>query len=859
MLFLQWFEYHASASPDALAITCEGRQLTYSELNFAADQIADGLSEAGVGDGCLVGILLDRSPEMVAGLLGIWKAGGAYVPLDPAAPAERIALMLGDAAPPFVLTRRSFFDRVPGAHGFDLHLLDVDDLCTRGERSSHRESAVSADSLAYVIYTSGSTGKPKGARITHGGVSNTLWGVAQDLKLGPDDIVLAWSTIAFDVACLEIYLPLALGASLYLVEKDSVNEGGLRIEQVRRSAATAIFGTPTMYRLLLEAGWQGDPRMQVVVGGEVLPLSLGKVLARTCRAVWNQYGPTETAICATRAKIDVDVDRITIGHPLPNVTVHLLNQHLQPVAKGSIGEVYIGGAGVGLGYLHRDELTQVHFMPDPFAADAQAKKAMLYKSGDLAVEFPDGSLDFLGRVDDQVKIRGFRIELGEIESALRRCDGVQAVVVRAIEFDAGDRRLMAFVVGDGVFLSQWKESLQRQLPHYMVPSEFVPLPSFPTTPSGKVDVQALDAIRLNAPTYRPAPQEQKFDPVEARLKEIWERLLKINTVGLHEDFFALGGHSLLAARMLTQVEMCFDLKLPHSVLVEHPTIHGLAAYLRQAPAGRWPALATLQAGTLLPPLFIAHGIGGSLLTFIDLAEALGPEQPVYGLQLPAFIDQHQAQLGILAANYLKQVRSVQPFGPYNLAGHSSGGLIVYEMACQLMEQGETVGLLALLDCDPNTGKNVHRPFRDWHSFKASFRRAWTELTVSEFGVKERLERMIVYRKIKIRTWLASRSRRLGRVRGLLLGAEGYLAPAIRDYELRSYPGKATLFVALNEPGSNPDPANAWAGKILGGCETRLLPGTHSSILTRPQVTTLAQEIRQRLVQNVPAPAISIVA
>jgi thioesterase domain-containing protein len=668
--------------------------------------------------------------------------------------------------------------------------------------------------------------------------------------------VLAWSTIAFDVACLEIYLPLALGASLYLVENESVNEGGPRIEQIRRSAATVIFGTPTMYRLLLEGGWQGDARMQVVVGGEVLPLSLGKTLARTCRAVWNQYGPTETAICATRAKIDVYVDRITIGHPLPNVTVRLLDQHLQPVAKGSIGEVYIGGAGVGLGYLHRHELTQAHFLPDPFAGDAQAR---IYKSGDLAVELADGSLDFLGRVDGQVKIRGFRIELGEIESALRRCDGVQAVVVRAIEFEAGDRRLVAFVVGDGVFRSQWKESLQRQLPHYMIPSEFVPLRSFPTTRSGKVDVQALDAIRLSAATYRPAAEDQQFDPVEARLKEIWERLLKINTVGLHEDFFALGGHSLLAARMLAQVEQCFDLKLPHAVLVEHPTIQGLATYLRQAQAGRWPPLATLQAGTLLPPLFIAHGIGGSLLTLIELVAELGPEQPVYGLQLPTFIDQHQADLRILAASYIKQVRAVQPSGPYNLAGHSSGGLIVFEMACQLMEQGEPVGLLALLDCDPTTGKHVHQPFRDWHSFKASFRRLWTEAMVSEFGVKERLERMMVYRKIKIRTWLASRSRRLGRFRGLLLGAEGYLAPAIRDYELRSYPGKATLFVALNEPGRNPEPANAWAGKILGGCDTRLLPGTHRSILTRPQVTTLAQEIRQRLLRNVPAPATSVLA
>jgi amino acid adenylation domain-containing protein len=856
MFFLQWFQGYASACPDALAIACEGRQLTYSELNFTADQIADGLREAGVGNGCLVGILLDRSPEMVAGLLGIWKAGGAYVPLDPAAPVERIARMLDDAAPPFVLTRRSVFGRFPSAHGIDPRLLDVDDLCAQGGTSSHRESAVSADSLAYVIYTSGSTGKPKAARITHRSLANTICGVGQDLKLSADDIVLAWSTIAFDVACLEIYLPLAFGASLYLVEKELVNEGGPRIEQVRRSAATVIFGTPTMYRLLLEGGWQGDARMQVVVGGEVLPLSLGKTLARTCRAVWNQYGPTETAICATRAKIDVNVEKITIGHPLPNVTVHILDQHLQPVAKGSTGEVYIGGAGVGLGYLHRHELTQAHFLPDPFARDAQAR---IYKSGDLAVELADGSLDFLGRVDDQVKIRGFRIELGEIESALRRCDGVQAVVVRAIEFEAGDRRLVAFVVGDEIFLSQWKQSLQRQLPHYMVPSEFVPLRSFPTTRSGKVDVQALDAIRLSAPTYRPAPEAQQFDPFEARLKEIWERLLKINTVGLHEDFFALGGHSLLAARMLSQVELWLGVKLPHSVLVEHPTIQGLAAYLRQAPAGKWPALVALQAGTLLPPLFIAHGIGGSLLSLIELAAELGPEQPVYGLQLPAYIDEHQADLRILAANYVNQVRAVQPSGPYNLGGHSSGGLVVFEMACQLMEQGETVGLLALLDCDPNTGKHVHQPFSDWNSLKAAFRRARTEVMAREFGMKERLERMMVYRRIRIRTWLAARSRRLGRARGFLLGAEGYLAGAIRDYELRSYPGKATLFVARNEPGCNLEPVSAWAGKILGGCETRLLPGTHRSILKRPQVTRLAQEIRQRLARNVPAPATMVIA
>jgi amino acid adenylation domain-containing protein len=864
MSVLRLFEQNASVCPDVFAIACEGRQLTYRELNSNADQIADGLRAAGVADGCLVGLLLDRSPEMVAALLGIWKAGGAYLPLDPAAPIERIAFMLEDAAPALVLTRRKFFSSVPNSPLLDLRLLDLDHLGARGKPSCPASRAVSADSLAYVIYTSGSTGKPKGVGVTHGGLANTVQAVGQDLKLTQDDIVLAWSTIAFDVAGLEIYLPLAFGARLYLVEKEMVKNGGVRMEQVRSSAATVMLGTPTMYRLLLEEGWQGDPRMQLVVGGEVLPLSLGTRLATMCRGVWNQYGPSETAICATRAKIDVNVEKITIGRPLPNVSIHLLDQHRQPVAKGSIGEVYIGGAGVALGYLNRPDLNRARFLPDPFAGDT---KARLFKSGDLAVELADGSFDFLGRNDDQVKIRGFRIELGEIESALRRCEGVRAAVVRAIELEEGDRRLVAFVIGDETCSDQWKQSLRRWLPHPMIPSEFVSLRTFPTTPSGKVDVQALDTMRLSASDFRPASEACPADPVEARLKEIWQRLLKLHHVGLDQDFFALGGHSLLAARMLVQVEQWFGSRLPHSVLVEHPTIHGLATYLRQSPPGKWPALVTIQAGGLLPPLFIAHGIGGSLLSFIDLAAELASEQPVFGLQLPAFVDEHQAELRILAANYVKQVRAIQPSGPYHLAGHSSGGVIVFEMACQLTEQGETVGLLALLDCDPNTGKLVRRPFQDWGSLKASCRRAWAELTAREFSIKERLERRMAYQKIKIRSWLAARLRRAGRVRGWLpgslsgslLGAEGNLALAMRDYELRPYPGSATLFIAMDQPGVDAEPGKVWAGKILGGCEIQTIPGTHSTMLSRPQVISLAHEITQRLARSVRSDASGVVA
>ena len=846
MCVLQLVESRASAFPDAIAVRCKGRQLTYGELNQTADRIARRLKDAGVRSGALVGVFLDRSPEMVAGLLGIWKADGAYIPLDPAAPRDRIAFMLEDSAPPFLLTLDKLSGSLPSTTAQVIHLDDFRPTRTPAGTQDPATSMVSEDSVAYVIYTSGSTGEPKGVSITHGALANTIRGVGGDLMLQTDDVVLAWSTTAFDVAGLEIFLPLAFGASLYLVETDLVNGGGLRMEQVHRSAATVIFATPTMFRVLLEEGWQADARMQLIAGGEALPLGLARSLAMMCRVLWNQYGPSETAICATRVRIERNVEKITIGYPLPNVSIYLLDAELRPVPQGEEGEIYIGGAGVGLGYLNRPGLNRERFLPDPLAEDAHTR---IYKSGDRAVQLEDGSFDFLGRVDGQVKIRGFRIELGEIEAVLRECEGVQAAVVRAIELEAGDRRLVAFVVGEGTFpVSQWKELLSRRLPVYMVPAEFVAVPSFPTTPGGKVDGQALDRMRLHVATSLPAPGVSPGEGVEARLKAIWQKLLKRETIGIYDDFFSLGGHSLLAARMLGQIERWFGYKVPHSVLVEHPTIHGLAIYLRQCSAERWPAPVTLQGGANLPPLFIAHGIGGSLLSFVELAAQLGPEQPVYGLQLPATIDEHLSDLRVVAAIYVRQVRAIQPTGPYHFAGHSSGGMVAFEIACQLREQGETVGLLALLDCDPNTGKSAHQPFRDWNSLKASFSRARTAFQLRAFGMREVIRSRIDYQRIKIKIWRAARSRRVGNAYGRV-EAEGYLALALRDYELRPYPGNITLFIAQDEPGRKHEPVTAWTGKILGSCEVRLIPGTHRTILTRPQVMSLAREIRERMLKN----------
>jgi amino acid adenylation domain-containing protein len=849
---LELFERQVSAAADAIAVTTKDCRLTYSQLNLQAECIADGLRAAGVSPGCLVGLLLDRSPAMIAALLGTWKAGAAWIPCDPTAPDDRIRFMLTDAAPAVVLTQRKFAGRVSEAP--ELYL---EELCSGRTPSGVGRAPHASHDLAYAIYTSGSTGQPKAARVSHGGLSHIIQCVVEDLALTPRDVVLAWTTIAFDAAGLEIYSPLITGASLYLLQNNTAREGGLTPEQVHRSAATVIFGTPTMYRLLLERGWRGDKRIQLTVGGEALSLPLAKALAAHCRSLWNQYGPTETSIAATRAKISVDVEKITIGRPFAGVTIHLLDQSLQPVPTGSTGELYIGGAGVGLGYLNRPELTQAQFLTDPFSEGTQGS---LYKTGDLAVQHADGNFEFVGRVDDQVKLRGYRIELGEIESALMRAEGVQAAVARVIELEPGDRRLIAFVVGDAHSVPRWRRYLQQQLPEYMVPSEFLTLECFPTTANGKVDLRALDALRrdrtlLSSVSGNHSALENAA--MEERLRSTWERILRVTPVGLDDDFFALGGHSLLAARMLSQVQQWFGSRLPHSVLVEHPTIHRFAAYLREAPKGQWPSVITIQSGTSQQALFVAHGIGGSVLSFVEFAAELGSEQPVYGLQLPAFIEPDQDGLRALAANYVEQMRALQPVGPYHLAGHSSGGVIAFEIACQLTEMGEQVGLLALLDCDPNVGKLIRRPFQDWNSFKAAVRRAYSELTTTEFTLLERLDRAVEYRKLKVRTWFAARARRSGKV---LAGtnADGYLALALREYELRCFPGDATLFLAGDEPGLEADPTVVWAGKILGEREAVLIPGTHFTMLARPQVIPLAQEIGRRIAQGVcPEPADAI--
>jgi len=547
MTLLPLAERHMSERPDSVAVIHNGRSLSYGQLQYEAGRMAQALMATGIRPGSLVGIYLHRSPLLLAALLGAWQAAATYLPLDPTHPNDRNNFMVKDADVDFVLTETDLLPSAPrgSAKLLNLHALLANPL----QFPAAMMPVHDPESLAYVIYTSGSTGRPKGVKISHRALVNTLHAMQHDLQLQPSDVMLACNSFAFDISGLEFYLPLISGASLHIIEREVAADGHLLMKALRESGATIMIGLDTRYRLLLAAGWQGDPNLQLTIGGEVLSIELARQLAERSRALWNHYGPTETSICATSEKIPPGVTRITLGRPIQNVQIYVLDQNLQPLPSGAIGEIYIGGRGVGQGYLNRPELTKSCFLPDPF--DPQSG-ATMYKTGDLGALLPDGRLDFMGRVDEQVKIRGFRIELGEIEVALENCPGVKAAVVRAIDFATDDKRLIAFVISHAPDPDHLRALLRRSLPDYMIPSEYIALSSFPLTPNGKVDRLALDALRLLP--VAPSHPEPSSDHLEAGLKEVWETLFKLGSVRTTDNFFDLGGHSLLAVRMLVQVE-----------------------------------------------------------------------------------------------------------------------------------------------------------------------------------------------------------------------------------------------------------------------------------------------------------------
>jgi amino acid adenylation domain-containing protein len=566
------FEAQAARTPDAIAVMFEGEALSYRELDRRANRLARRLQEHGVGPEVPVGLCVERSAGMLVGLLAILKAGGAYLPLDPTYPRERLELMLADAAVPVLVTQRELLETLPRGTAAAV-CLDAEGGWTAPGSAAPVDSGVTGEQLAYVIYTSGTTGRPKGVQITHRAAVNLLTSLAEIPGLGPRDTMFAVSTLTFDVATLELLLPLIVGARVAIAPRGVTMDGRLLSAALAQAGATVMHATPAIWRLLVESGWSGAPPFKAMSGGEALPATLAAELLARCTEVWDLYGPTETTICSAAAPVRAGVP-LWLGNLIANTRLYLLDSHLMPVPIGVPGELYIGGTGLARGYLGRPRLTADRFVPDPFT---QAPGARMYRTGDLMRRRPDGGLEFLGRTDHQVKLRGFRIELGEIEAVLTRHPAVHQVAVLAREDRPGDKRLVAYVLpaaGEAPAIGELRDHLRRKLPDYMVPSAFVLLSRFPHTSSGKVDRSALPA-----PDHQPHAASTYVAPrsaLERLLAGICTEVLGIERMGANDDFFALGGHSLLATRVIARLEANLGVEVPVRLLFEAPTVAGLA-------------------------------------------------------------------------------------------------------------------------------------------------------------------------------------------------------------------------------------------------------------------------------------------
>jgi len=684
----------AARTPEAVAVTFDDQTLTYAELDARANRLGAYLRRCGVGRETLVAILVERSLDMIVAVLGVHRAGGAYVPIDPGYPPDRMAFMLSDSGAPVVVTQDHLRPSLPPT-GARIVSLDAERAAIAAESPDAPAVTPGPAGLAYVIYTSGSTGRPKGVPIEHRSVVNFLAGIRKHVTIGPGDTLIALAPLAFDISGLDIYLSLTAGARMVVASRETAVNPRALVALFATSGATHVQATPSTWRMVIEGGWQGSSGMTILCGGEALPQQLADRLALRAKTVWNLYGPTEATIWATMQQITAGT-AVSIGRPMANVAAYVLDAALQPLPPGVRGELFIAGDGLARGYLNRPELTAERFVADP----AGAPGARMYRTGDLARFRSDGSIDFLGRADFQVKLRGYRIELGEIEAALEAQPGVGAAVVVVRDNASGEAHLVGYVTakdGTPVTSTALRSALGERLPAYMVPDVVVILDAMPLNTNGKIDRAKLPAPARPERDDGATPYTPPRTPLERQLTTIWEDVLGIAPIGVTDDFFALGATSIIAARLFDRMERDLGATLPLSPLFQAPTIERLAALIgggRQE--RRLTSLVAVQPHGTQTPIFCVHGGAGTILHFQPLARQLSDDQPFYGLQLQGLYGDAVMHLTIeaMATHYLAEIATVQPAGPYRLAGYCFGAIVAVEMARQLRARGETVTLLA---------------------------------------------------------------------------------------------------------------------------------------------------------------------
>jgi thioesterase domain-containing protein/acyl carrier protein len=713
-----------------------------------------------------------------------------------------------------------------------------------------------------VLYTSGSTGRPKGVRVLNKGVANLLQFMQLELEIRRQDILLAVTTLSFDIAALELFLPLVTGARVVIASREVATDGLRLLSALEESEATFMQATPATWRMLVEGGLRPQTALKTVLsGGEALPRPLAESLLQRGLTVWNLYGPTETTIYSTSFRVASGQGRISIGRPIANTEVYILDESRRPVAQGELGELCIGGIGVASGYLNRPDLTAERFIPNPFGDEPGAR---LYRTGDLARFLPDGNLEYLGRADHQVKVRGHRIELGEIESRLLLHPSVRAAVVVPREDSYGELRLIAYLVaGDNdPSVEDLCSFLKQALPQYMVPATFVLVDELPLTPSGKIDRKALPAPE-NARIVTTRAFSPPRTPVELRLKQLWEELLEVRPIGVTDNFFHLGGDSVVATRMFVRIEELFGKRFPVSELVDRETIEELANLLTSDSQSQ-PSLLRINAHGSRPKLFLVPGVTGSALDYSELGKALPPEQPLFAFNSPSLWDAGTSQTTVeaMAAHYIRTMLAVQPHGPFHVGGWSFGAIVAFEMAQQLRAQGHEVALLAIVD--------------EWSPAPPSGLRGF--LTPSSFLI---MKLGTLWRKSrKYSSWLQrapwlffsmlsavlrtnlrpptamEREDQLAIGYGIDRMPPQYISTfrtnvrALVHYTPKVYPGHISL-VRVND-----HLFIQWRGTSMGwnalaaeGVSTTVIPGDHNLIIRPPQVQRLADSLRDLVVAH----------
>lgn len=689
--------WQSHKSPYTIAIKHNADSITYSDLEISTNQINALLQDNGIAFGDVVAVAMDRSIHMAVCLLAIMKAGATYLPIDPNLPVERIAYLLEDSSAKKIIISEKYRDLINHNNG---PVIFEDAWVNRGD---YPEDFVpfetGEDDLIYIIYTSGSTGHPKGVGVSHKGLINLLKYRLHAPGMDANDNVLGLTTMSFDIAQEELYLPLISGALLTIVDKEITRDGSALLEIVKNHQITLMQATPYIWQIMLEAGWDTPLPIKAFCGGEAMTNELaGKLLGR-CREVWNMYGPTETTICTTVKKITNSKEAITIGKPIDNTGVYILDEHLNKVMPGAEGELYICGVGVTKGYINREELTAEKFIDDKFSPVAGKK---MYKTGDLGRLLKNGEIQFIGRVDNQIKLRGYRIEKEEIEYQLKQQDNIKDALVTVYEDSVKNARLIAYLTlktSDNDIASiihNCREGLKKVLPEHMVPANYEILTGMPLLPSGKIDVKSLPKpnIREVAQNFV-APTNQ----LEKLLAEIWEGCMGIKNIGITDDFFELGGTSMIAVKTKIQIEKVTNKRLSPSILFKYPTIRQLAPAINDFSENAYQSLVPIQPGGSRIPLYIVHGIGLNVLNFRALAADLGRDQPIYGLQGVSLGGQQESLNTIekTAAFYNAEIIKQNPTGPYVIAGYSIGGVIAYEMVKQLKAADKDVKLLVMFD------------------------------------------------------------------------------------------------------------------------------------------------------------------